>query len=178
MSQTAGRYFLCLPLLIVAGCAAELAEQNSKAHDPAFSERLAIARAEQFVRVNGYVNPTDADPKRAVREALDRGLRVEDLLAERAGMLLGSACGVSRTVEPTAFVVAFCYDPRRFTRAPGLAGHVRSVGRGVVVPGEGRPPHIVHQDLRLTSSSIERRGGMDELETILRAPAFRAAESR
>jgi hypothetical protein len=117
--------------------------------------------------VNGYVGPKGADPVQATRESLDLDIPMDDLLKRRAGTLIGSACGVSPNPEQTAWVVAFCYDPRQFAPSPELADFVHTVGRGVVISNDGRPPYIVHQDLMLTSPTIKRLAGMKVLDDVL-----------
>src|SRR5262245_25694506 len=80
------------------------------------AEAAAVSRAEEFVRVNGYVARQDARPERVVRESCCAdGGEIEPILARRAGTLLGAACAVmpgnAKTEEP-GWTVVFCYDPR------------------------------------------------------------------
>ena len=131
-------------------------------------EADAIAIAEEFVRTNGYVARKDADPVRANRESLDPDLPIEDLLNQRAGTLISSACGVSPSTEQEGWLVAFCYDPRQFTPSSDLERFVHSVGRGVFITAGGQPPQIVHQDLLLSSSAFKPLAGMQELDHVLR----------
>lgn len=148
---------------IVSGCAAGLTAQTTSSA----KETEAIARAEQFVRMNGYVRREDADLVRANREAIDRPAPMAELVEQRAGTLLGFACGVSRATSASGWLVVFCYDPRHFTPSLENAAFVRKVGRGVSVFDDGSVPVIEHQDVRLTSSTTKPLGGMDELDRLL-----------
>jgi hypothetical protein len=142
------------------------------------AEATAVSRAEEFVRVNGYVAKQDADPARVVRESCCAdGGEIEPILARRADTLLGAACAVmpgnAKTEEP-GWTVVFCYDPRNKEYREAVPNFPKSVtdrGRAVVMDLEGTNPRIVHQDFSLLAKGSKRLRGMALFEDILRRQA-------
>jgi hypothetical protein len=142
------------------------------------AEATAVSRAEEFVRVNGYVARQDADPTRVVRESCcSDGGGVEPILDRRAGTLLGAACAVMRgnaKIEEPGWTVAFCYDPRNKEYREAIPNFLRSVrdsGRAVVMDLQGTNPRMVHQDFSLQAKGLKHLRGMTLFEEILRKEA-------
>ena len=154
-----------LVLIATTGCAS--GPHSVFPANPA-EERAAIAHAEQFVRANGYVRESDADPASASYESLELDLPLAELVARLAGQLIFSACAVEYSYK--TWTVAFCYDPRRLQPNPRLGQFVHRVGRAVLIFDDEQPPRIAHQDILLTASTTKPLSGMKELEAALRQP--------
>jgi hypothetical protein len=124
----------------------------------------AVARAEEYVRVNGFVDPADADPK-AIFDDPPRGMTHEAFISRRAHDLLPRACGVVRKVRD-GFAwgrhVVFCYDPRKFGSGHGSNWVVQMdvVGNGAFIP-ERTPDNT-----SLDSPGITRLPGVNDFERL------------
>jgi hypothetical protein len=141
-------------------------------------EASAVARAEEFVRVNGYVSRQDADPTRIVRESCcSDGGEIEHILDHRAGTLLGTACAVwegNAKTEGPGWTVVFCYDPRnKHYREviPKFLTYIRDRGRAVVMTLGETNPTIGHQDFSLQAKGLKRLHGLDLFQELLRQEA-------
>jgi len=147
-------------------------EQRSARH--LLTEAEAVAMAERFVRVNGYLRTEDADPKQVqVERSLDYGSTPEELLPQRAGTLLPRACGVlSEAVRgfEKGWSVVFCFDPapRAWHEELGdWRSWLRGRSRVVVMDPYGEEIFIPHPDYSLTGPGIKRLPGMDDFERLL-----------
>jgi len=168
------RPLLALLLVYVSACASGHPESRARAAGRLLTEAEAIARAEEFVRVNGYVRTEDADPKRMVVERnLTYGSTPEELLPQRAGTLLPRACGVwpkpARGFDD-GWSVIFCFNPTYYRAAvdsPDWKISIRQRSRVVVMDPYGSDIFIPHPDFGLTGHGIKRLPGMDDFERML-----------
>lgn len=141
-------------------------------------EMAAVARAEEFVKVNGYVSREDGEPAKVVRESCCAdGGDVAAILDRRAGTLLGSACAaipVNAIGDGPGWTVVFCYDPRNknYRQAiPDFIQWTRERGRAVVSDPKADHLRMVHQDILLRATGAKPLRGMFLLEEILHAEA-------
>jgi hypothetical protein len=105
------------------------------------SREEAIAKAEAFVRAQGYTDkPASVGPGEIAYEGIERGATDAEKLSFRRGTLLPTAVGATQQ-ESGTWTVGFQYQQ---PTDPNL-------GRGVIVPADGSPLRIVHQDLFLSS---------------------------
>lgn len=170
-------------LLAVAlswGCATTSAPAGTRPVGHVLTESEAVARAEEFVRLNGYVRTRDADPKRMqVERALTFGSTPEELLPQRAGTLLPRACGILAEAvrgfeNGKGWSVVFCYNPSHSVWSEGDAAwrnSVRERSRVVVMDLLGTDIFIPHPDFSLTGHGIKRLPGMDDFDRMLEGAA-------
>ena len=128
------------------------------------TEAEVVARAEEYVRLNGYVDPGDLDPK-ALIDRPPRGTTLEAFLARRAHDLLPRACGVVQVVRDGfawGWHVVFCYDPRKLEAGQGSIRVVQMnlVGNGAFIP-DPTPGKT-----SMATPGIKRLPGMDEFEQL------------
>jgi len=128
------------------------------------TEAEVVARAEGYVRANGYVNPADADPK-AVVEHPPHGTTLEAFFARRSHDLLPRACGVTRKVRDGfawGWHVVFCYDPRKFQSGQGSNRVVQLdlVGNDAFIPAP------TPDKTSMATPGIKRLPGMDDFERL------------
>jgi hypothetical protein len=128
------------------------------------TEAEVVAQAEGYVRVNGYVDPGDADLK-AVIGRPPAGVTLEAFVARRAHDVLPRACGVVQKVRDGfawGWHVVFCYDPRKFESGPGQIRVVQLdlVGHGAFIP-EPTPGNT-----SMDTPGIRRLPGMDDFERL------------
>ena len=171
----------CLLLLVAASrCAAGRPADGPRAPGKLLGEAEAVARAEHFVRVNGYVRTEDADPKQVVVERhLTYGSTPAELLPQRRGTLLPRACGVLPEAvmgfEGKGWSVVFCFNPaHRFWHEDTpveLRNGVRERSRVVVMDPYGTEIFMLHMDLVLKGHGIKPLPGLDDLERQLTAGA-------
>lgn len=126
------------------------------------TEADVVARAEAYVRVNGYADPADADPK-SVIDRPPPGTTLTAFLAQRSHDLLPRACGVAQKVRDgfaCGWHVVFCYDPRKFTTAEGANRVVQIdlVGKDAFIP-EPTPGKT-----SMATPGMKRLPGMDDFE--------------
>jgi hypothetical protein len=128
------------------------------------TEAEVVARAEGYVRANGYVDPADADPK-VVIDRPPRGMSLEAFLAGRAHDLLPRGCGVVQKVRDGfawGWHVVFCHDPRKLASGQGSSRVVQIdlVGNGAFIP-EPTPGNT-----SMATPGIKRLPGMDDFERL------------
>lgn len=128
------------------------------------TESEVVARAEEYVRVNGFVDPADADPK-VVLDHPPPGMTLEAFMARRAHDLLPRSCGVVRKVRDGfawGWHVVFCYDPRKFEPGQGSIRVVQmnDVGNDAFIP-EPTPGNT-----SLDSPGLKHLPGMDDFERL------------
>ncbi|HEY7375332.1 MAG TPA: hypothetical protein VIF57_24445 [Polyangia bacterium] len=129
------------------------------------TEAEVVARAEAYVRVNGYVDPADANSKLVIDEPPD-GVTRDVFIARRAHDLLPQACGVMRKVRDGfawGWHVVFCYDPRKFKSGQGSIRVVQTdvLGNGAFIPGPPPPGNT-----SMASAGVKRLPGMDDFERL------------
>jgi hypothetical protein len=166
------RFLLLLAIEAVAGCASGPRSTGTGKH--LLTEEEAIARAEEFVRLNGYVRREDADPRRLqVERSLTYGTTPEELLPQQVGTLLPRACGVLPEAVlgfERGWSVVFCYNPAHpvWTQGdPAWKNSIRERSRVVVMDEYGTDIFIPHPDFSLTGPKIKRLPGLDELVRLL-----------
>ncbi len=131
------------------------------------TESEVVARAEKYVRANGFVDLVDADLK-AVIDPPPPGMTLEAFVGTRAHDLLPRACGVSRKVRdgfPWGWHVVFCHDPRKVKSGQGS---IRVVQINLV----GNDPFIpdpTPDKTTMASAGIKRLAGMDDFERLASA---------
>ncbi len=128
------------------------------------TESEVVARAEGYVRVNGFVDPVDADVK-AVIDSPPPGMTLEAFVSSRAHDLLPRACGVSRKIRdgfPWGWHIVFCHDPRKVTSDQGsvLVVQIDLVGNDPFIP-EPTPDKT-----SMSSAGVRRLPGMDDFERL------------
>jgi hypothetical protein len=162
--------------LLASSCATRATTPVSSATSTDLdAETTAVARAEEFVKVNGYVAREDGDPEKIVRESCcSDGGDAAAILNQRAGTLLGAACGVMplNAVGGPGWTVIFCYDPRNqaYRHAiPDFITWTKERGRAVVID-QAANLRMVHQDILLHAKGSKVLRGMGLLEEILRQP--------
>jgi hypothetical protein len=138
------------------------------------TEEEAVGRAEEFVRVNGYVRREDADPRRLqVERSLTYGTTPEELLPQREGTLLPKACGVMKEAAlrfDRGWSVVFCYNPAHPVWREGddeWKKSIRSRSRVVIMDEYGSDVFVPHMDFSVTGEGIKRLPGMNELDRLL-----------
>jgi hypothetical protein len=177
VGRTEMRLLLLLAIEVVVGCAgAPPSSTKTAAH--VLTEEEAVARAEEFVRVNGYVRREDADPQRMQLErSLTYGTTPEELLPHRAGTLLPRACGVlAEAVRgfDHGWSVVFCFNPANPVWPevdPTWRKSIRERSRVVVMDVYGADMFIPHPDFGLTGPGIKRLPGLDDFERLMGAAA-------
>jgi hypothetical protein len=134
------------------------------------TEDEAVARAEEFVRINGYCRTEDADPKRVQAEAyLTFGTTPEELLQQRAGTLLPRACGVIGDALrgfDEGWTVVFCLNPAVLREHHGAdwKPSPRDQARIVVMDRYGKEVFVPHSNITFALKGIRRLPGMDDYE--------------
>ena len=171
--------------LFAFGCATAVTSISLQPGVGTQAETIAASRAEEFVRVNGYVARQDADPARAIWETTDSG-EIEAILDSRAGTLLSAACAIRREdASVLRWIVVFCYDPRNNRGGEANLKSLKNSGRAVVMDLDGVNPHMMHQDFFLRGHGFKVLPGMRLFKEVfrkeaaeLRAAAGRAAPGR
>jgi hypothetical protein len=148
---------------------------TANAAEEALSETEAVAVAERFVRINGFVHRQDADPANLAFESCcsDGPGRLDEMLARREGTLLPRACGVGRAArgDRPGWKVIFCTDPRnaRYQEVvPDLLERVTKAGRLVSMDPWGKDLRIQHQDVMLRFPGVRSLDGLEVLERLVR----------
>jgi hypothetical protein len=139
------------------------------------TEAEVVARAEAYVRVNGYVDPADADPKSLI-DSPPPGTTREAFLARRGHDLLPRACGVVQNVRDGfawGWHVVFCYDPRKLTSSQqaNRVVQIDLIGKDAFIP-DPTPGNT-----SMATAGIKRLPGMDDFERLLGASGPAAGRS-
>jgi len=159
---------------LACGCAGTSGVQGGPRERRFLTEAEAVVRAEEFIRVNGYVRSEDAVPSRMVLErSLTFGTTPEELLPQRNGTLLPRACGVLPEAvlgHEKGWSVVFCYNPSRpWAEAPKqlYRDFISDRARVVVMDTHGEGMLIAHMDFALDAPGMKVLPGRDEFDRIM-----------
>jgi hypothetical protein len=172
------RHFILLSMGLALGCATSPRASSSSRPIRVLTEAEAVARAEEFIRINGYCQRQDADPKRMqVERNLTFGTAPEDLLPQREGSLLPRACGIiAEAIRgfDKGWSVVFCYDPAWRIRNEDPDDRKYSTedqARVVVMDEYGSDLFVPHTNVTLRFKGIKRLPGMDDYERAVKGAA-------
>jgi hypothetical protein len=172
------RHFILLSMGLALGCATSPRASPSPGPIRVLTEAEAVARAEEFIRINGYCKREDADLKRMqVERNLTFGTTPEDLLPQREGSLLPRACGIiAEAVRgfDKGWSVVFCYDPAwriRNEHPDDRKYSTEDQARVVVMDEYGSDLFVPHTNVTLRFKGIKRLPGMDDYEQAVKGAA-------